>query len=216
MKVILGTLMALSVWTQCWGSSLFYTRGDVKIDGVAAKKGDAVTVGQEIETGAGALAIVDLEGGSKLKIEPNSSVKIALLNNEKKGSLISLIKGKVITKARKLEVGKDRLQINARKASFGVRGTLFFVGIDESKKKDDVWMCVEHGEVVVRGADETKVTSVKAGEGVVVADAKKTSTPAYFPWTSKINWEVDLTESIKDNDEVIEKAYANPLRRSYD
>lgn len=216
MKVMLGLLIPLLAATPTLASSLFYTRGEVKIDGAVAKKGDTVKVGQEIETGAGSLAIVDMEGGSKLKIEPNSSVKLTLLNNEKKGSLISLLKGKIITKARKLKEGKDRLQIDARRASFAVRGTLFFVGIDNTKKQDDVWMCVEHGEVVVRGASEKKVTSVKAGEGVVVQNAQKTSTPAYFPWTSKINWEVEEENSIKDNEDVIEKAYANPLRRSYD
>ncbi len=212
----LALLLALTLASTSYASSLFYTKGEVKVDGQVAQKGAEVKVGQVIETGAASLAIVDMEGGSKLKVEPNSQVKLTLLNHEKKGSLIGLIKGKIITKARKLETGKDRLQIDARKASFAVRGTLFFVGIDTSKKQDDVWMCVEHGEVIVRGADEENVTSVKAGEGVVVKNAQKTSAPAYFPWTSKINWEVEETSQIKDNEDVIEKAYANPLRRSYD
>lgn len=212
----LSTFLGLLLCSHSFASSLFYTKGEVKVDGQAAQKGDEVKVGQIIETGPGALAIIDIEGGSKLKVEPNGQVKLTLLNHEKKGSLISLLKGKIITKARKLETDKDRLQIDARKASFAVRGTLFFVGIDNSKKQDDVWMCVEHGEVVVRGSQEKKVTSVKAGEGVVVKNAQKTSAPAYFPWTSKINWEVEETSEIKDNEDVIEKAYANPLRRSYD
>ena len=213
MVLFLGIAHPLST---CFASTLFYARGEVKIDGKSASKGDPVSVGQVITTGVGALAIVDMEGGSKLKVEPQSKVKLKILNDEKKGSLVDLIAGNIIAKVRKLKVGKDRFQINAKKASFAVRGTLFFVGIDQTKKQDDIWMCVEEGEVAVRGESDKETTGVRAGEGVVVSKSLKTSKPTFFPWTKKINWEVNETKDIKDNDGVIEKAYANPLRRNYD
>lgn len=216
MKLFLIVLVVVQFINTSYAASVIFTKGQILLDSKPAEVGDALAVGQNIESGADSMAILDLEGGSKFKLEPNSVVKITALNHSQKGSLLELVRGNILVKARKIKDKKDLLGVSARLVSLGVRGTLFFVGIDDTDKKSDVWMCVEEGEVLIKGKDDKSLTKVKAKQGVVVKNAQKTSKPTFFPWTSKINWELDHEKSVLSNENALKEAYLNPLRRNYD
>lgn len=216
MKLFLIALGVAQFLGNSYAASVIFTKGEILLNSKPAKVGDSLAVGQHVESGANSMAILDLEGGSKFKLEPNSKVQISALNHPQKGSLLELVRGNILVKARKIKDKKDLLGVSARLVSLGVRGTLFFVGIDDTDNKSDVWMCVEEGEVLIKGKDDKSLTKVRAKEGVVVKNAQKASKPTFFPWTSKINWELDQEKSILSNENALKEAYLNPLRRNYD
>lgn len=216
MKSFLAWIVLFHFSFAVSAASIIYSKGEVLLDSKVAKVGDAIVAGQTVEAKEGSMAILDLEGGSKFKLEPNSKVVLSNLNHPQKGTLLDLARGNILIQARKIKEKSDLLKVSARQVALGVRGTLFFVGIDDSDKKEDVWMCVEHGEVLVKGSSDKSLVKVRAKEGVVVRGAQKSSKPTFFPWTSKINWELEDRDKISSNENALKEAYLNPLRRNYD
>lgn len=215
--VYLIIFFSLSVAKVYAEDKIFYAKGDVLLDGRAVEANESIKTGQILETKINSLAIIEFGGGSKIRVEENSQLKIQALNDEKNGSVFELSLGSLIGKSRKMSLKKDMLRIRAKTTSFAVRGTKFFIGIDNKiSDESDIWMCVESGEVMAKADTEKIPTLVKAGEGIVVQNSTNTSKPQYFPWTTKINWEVEKIEQVKINKDILEKAYKNPLEKSYD
>jgi len=209
MKIMIALiLLSLSLVTFAKGSAV-YVKGDVKVDHKKIKKGFIVKEGQTILTGSKSFAVFKLKEGSTFKVSPNSSLKITKVK-EKKETVLTLLKGHSFFKYNKKK--KGGLKVNTKTVAMGVRGTEFFV----SYHKDDVWMCVHEGVVAIKSKREKKVKLVKEGEGVVVHGGQKTSTPKPYPWTRKLNWNLDPQKGSLESKINIEQAYSNPLDQEYD
>lgn len=178
----------------------------------SAQNKQPIKTGDSIITGADGLAILALDGGSKIRIDANSELTLKAIQHEQQGSLLSLLRGSIISHVKKLEKPEDKLTVQTRNAAMAVRGTRFFVGLKES----DVWMCVEEGSVAVKGHQDQETYIVNPGEGVVIPAAGKSSAPAFFPWTKKIDWETNEGDKVQINQDVLEQAYENPLDHFYD
>ena len=112
-------------------------------------------------------------------------------------------------------LSKDKFVVKTKNASFGVRGTEFFISYGKDRAKD-AWMCVNEGLVRVSPKDSKESVDVKAGEGVQVKDKKSVSTPKPLAWTSKLNWNLDSSKGQLENKVNIDDAYTDLLDQDYD
>lgn len=212
-KVFLFTLVLLTPNILAKGT-IVHARGDVKVDGKKAEKGTYIPLKSRIETGANSLAVISFEGGSTVKLNEQSRLYLTKDDASKKKTNLALLKGSSFFKKLVKTKNNGGLFVKARNVSMGVRGTQFFVGYGK-KKEEDVYMCVNEGKVVIKGEDQKKATLVKAGEGVVVAGGKKSSTPKPLPWTKNLNWNLDPEKEL-ENKASIEESYSDPLEKEYD
>jgi hypothetical protein len=202
------------IHSLCFSQTVLYTRGEVRLNDTIVQKETVFKPGDRFKTGENALAILDLGSGSKLKVESASEVLIETIDHASKGSLIQMARGKIIARARKIESQKDLFNISTPTASFGVRGTEFFVAVEQAEELD-TWMCVHKGQVIAKGRHETQTKVVNQGEGVRI-NKDGTSDPRFLPWTKKLNWELDNPEDIAANDGALKDAYHDPLGQDYD
>jgi ferric-dicitrate binding protein FerR (iron transport regulator) len=215
MKKLISYLFWCTLTLPTFANTLHFIRGEVTVNNTKAQPGSVVKAGDHLITGPQSLAIVRLDGGVTLRIEPSSEIRLQLVNDKTQGNRIGVLRGSLISRLqRSAEETQQPLTIQTRQAAMGVRGTLFFVGIEE--QKDEVWMCVQEGSVEVRGREDSSRYMVKAGEGVVIRGDGKSSSPTFFPWTTKLNWELEEHESIVTNENILQEAYVNPIRRQYD
>ena len=102
--------------------------------------------------------------------------------------------GEAFVKAQKTKT--NRYFVKSKNATFGVRGTQFFVS---AIKKDNVWMCVNEGSVAVKTQASKKYIVVNAGEGVVI-DSPKLPKARRYTWTKNLNWKMNGSyNEIKDS-----------------
>lgn len=211
----LAGLFLLILISESTAQSVVFLRGTMSINDAPAQKDASLKAGDKIKTGVDSLAILDLGSGSKLKVEADTEIMIETLDHETKGSLYQLARGKVVARARKIVGQKDLFNISTATASFGVRGTEFFVAVEKQEDDLDTWMCVNEGQVVVKGKNETTTKLVNQGEGVRV-NKDGTSDPRFLPWTKKLNWELDDPNAVSANDGALKEAYHDPLGQDYD
>lgn len=194
-----------------------YSKGQVWVDGKIAKKNDQLKNHQTIKTGERALAILSFDGGSTVKLQASTSLKVKYSKiKEIEKTIFRLIKGSLFTRFHKSST--SNLNIQTKTASLGVRGTEFFTSYGKKGSKD-LWMCVNKGKVAVRAKGEKNITLVKEGEGIVVKisnNLAKTSAPKPLPWTKKLNWKLDPKMGDLENIVNIEDAYTDPLEQDYD
>ena len=117
--------------------------GDVMLDGKPLKAGDSVPVGSPVKTGAGALAVMALADGSRIKVMPNTlaqvvtSINYPMRDSSKAGSsnwfsgLMRLTTGALEAVASKTAKRATELQIQTQTSTVGVRGTEFRVAYDD-------------------------------------------------------------------------------------
>lgn len=208
------------VFTSFFSSGVFaadgkfvYILGDVSLlrDGQAikvSKKNRFVRYGDTVVTGKKSLAIYKVGGHSVYKQSAESNIEV-LRPSEEEDSDALIKAGSAFVKFNNPD-GNKRMKVRTRAATFGVRGTEFFVSY--GKTLEDTWMCVREGKVQVDAKGEKGVL-VKAGEGVRVGD--KISDPKFLPWTSKLNWSFDTRKDLV-NHVSIEEAYEDPLNFDYD
>src|SRR5690606_29127311 len=179
-------------------------------------KGSVLPVGSRLRVGEKGLVILRGSDGSVVKLETGAALEITKLDPlDKAGeTLYSLVKGSAFFKFPKNSARKAG--VRTKTASMGVRGTEFFVAHGGNSKSSDVWMCVNEGLVDVSTTKIKKAVSVKAGEGVKVAQGLDVSNPKALPWTKKLNWEMNPQASNLDNTVSIEEAYASPLNYDID
>jgi ferric-dicitrate binding protein FerR (iron transport regulator) len=216
--IILFTLL-LSPLTLAKGRVLFF-KGDVFHNGkkmtskIEVKKNDTIT------TGARSLAVLKLDDGSNIKINEKSSLSIgkasstqSLINVQKGSAFFRVLKKNFINQKAKKK--KHKFVVKYKTVAMGVRGTEFFVS-DGKENSSDIWMCVNEGKVVVKSNSEKESTLVKAGEGIVVKNGKKTSSPKPLKWTRNLNWKMDNQKGDLTNKVSIEEAYTDLLEHDYD
>ena len=121
--------------------------------------------------------IVVLKSKTSVLKLTGETIIMPLEDVSKNKTIISLIKGEIISK-----VHKKPFEVKTRNAVLGVRGTEFYVS---SLKDENTWMCVNEGMVAV--TVKNKTVDVKQGLGVSIGD-KSISKPKFFSWTKGISW----------------------------
>ncbi len=168
-----------------------------------------IKVGDTIATKARSYFVFSLtqeKGVATFKVGPNSTFTIS------EAKSLSLEKGSVFSKFIAREKSDDiKFEVRTKMASLGVRGTYFFTSY--GKSDDDIWMCVKEGLVEVSDVKKKEKKTVKAGEGVFI-NQDKVGKPQFYPWTKKINWNLDEGQNI-EQDLSLDKMYTDLLDVDY-
>lgn len=174
--------------------------------------------GESIKTGPKSLAIVTLNEGSKLKLNENTVLLASQLDEGAAtgGEVdLTLQSGSVFAKVTPRKQNKFR--IHTKSATMGVRGTEFFTGLsDPSAKGSDMWMCVREGSVEVAAEDSNQTVVVEQGMGISKPAGKEISKPKAYPWTKKLNWNMNPSKGSVVNNIPLESSYLDLLKRDYD
>ena len=207
MKIILWFMMALG--TTSFAAELKYLSGHVTVEDKPGLKGQKLMEGQTVRTGAEAAALLELDDGSRLKLNPNSELR---LDHFRANTDLTLGSGAVFSEVHK-QAGTKQFMIRTKTAVMGVRGTKFFAGYGKKKAEGaDLWMCVSEGRVEVESPG--KKVSVGAGEGVFVPAGKDTTAPKAYAWTRGLNWNMQ-----PEKGELIDRThieYKDLLEQNYD
>jgi hypothetical protein len=119
--------------------------GTATVNGQPAKVGTAVKMGDRIETGAGAKAVVVLKGDAFL-LHPKTIIEVRGRENTLTDMLVA--GGRVLS-----VFAKKPVTIKAAVATIGIRGTGAYLEVEP----DGVYFCLCYGEAVVEGPKmETK------------------------------------------------------------
>lgn len=194
-------------------------KGEVYINDNLAKKNQRLNNEDIISTKVNSIAVVTLNDQSTLKINENSSVSVNNLAKDQLPTQVTLKLGSVFINVYKdltKKITGPKFILKTSLVAMGVRGTTFFASFGK-KDSNDIWMCVNEGEVSVKSSLENEEKLVKSGEGVKIFKGEKTSTPKPLPWTKNLNWNYQ-SENTEDliNKVNIEEAYSNPLEFNYE
>lgn len=216
MKVILYCCFFISFSLHAY-TQVIFTKGEVMSGKKVIKKGSRLSNDAVLKTGAGALAIIKLSNGSKIKLTENTALNVSSMNKGKK-TQVNLKRGSAFFSVLKNKFkGKRHFNVRAKTVAMGVRGTEFFVAVAaQGEKADDVWMCVREGSVAIKGKKDKKNILVGAGEGVVSKAGTQTSKPKPLPWTRKLNWNMNPKKGKVVNTVSIQEAYSDLLNFDYD
>ena len=199
-----------------------YVRGKVmykskKIKTLKVFKGMVFDERSSFTTGKGAIIILDLKDGSKIKLSSRSKIQINNLKTKNKPTTTSLVTGNAFFSILKSKITKkSKFKVRTKTAALGVRGTSFFVSYGKDEVNNDIWMCVNEGLVSVRARKVKNTTFVKAGQGVQIASHNSISEPRALAWTSRLNWNMNPLQGNIKNTVNIEDAYLDILDQDYD
>lgn len=193
-----------------------YAEGDVALrNGPTthdAAIGDSLGPGDVIITGEQSLAVIDLANGITLKLKEKTTLAIDSIGDS---TAVALTTGGVFTTiARKLT---GRFSVRTQTAVAGVRGTEFFVAYGRTiEAKPDVWLCVNSGSVEVTIPDTGQTVVVKQGLGINIVGGDRITAPRSYPWTRKLNWNVDPQSGSVEDRTSLDQAYSDLLKQDYD
>jgi len=193
-----------------------YTEGDVSRQSGAQSQdaviGDAVGAGDVITTGPRSTAVIDLTNGTTLKLREKTTLAIDSIG-ESTG--VTLSSGAVFTTiAHKLT---GRFSVRTQGAIAGVRGTEFFMAYGRTiDAKPDVWLCVNSGAVEVAIPDTGQTVVVKQGLGINIVGGTRITSPKRYPWTRRLNWNIDPAVGTVDDRASLDQAYSDLLNQDYD
>ncbi len=208
--------LALPAAVSAVSGQVVYTEGDVAWrNGTAthdAAIGDSLGPGDVIVTGPQSLAVIDLANGTTLKLKEKTTLAINSIGDS---TAVTLTAGGVFTTI----VGKltGRFSVQTQTAVAGVRGTEFFMAYGKTiDEKPDVWLCVNSGAVEVAIPDTGQTVVVKQGLGINIVSGEKITSPRRYPWTRKLNWNIDPGSGTVDDRTSLEQAYSDLLNQDYD
>jgi ferric-dicitrate binding protein FerR (iron transport regulator) len=192
-----------------------YTEGDVSIRSGAqthdAVLGDSIGPGDVITTAAVSLAVIDLANGTILKLRPKTSLAIDSIGES---TSVTLNAGGVFTHVLKKLTGQFSVRTETTVA--GVRGTEFFMAYGRTiDALPDVWLCVNSGTVEVALPQTGQTVLVKEGLGVNIVAGKKITTPRNYPWTRRLNWNMDSASGKVVDTTNLDEAYSDLLNQDY-
>ena len=180
------------------------------------KKGDAVKDGDLVATGKKSALVIQLNDKSVIKLGSRSRLRIKPPRSQ---SGLELVLGEMFSRVRKAATDKDgpkgTFKVRTKSAVAGVRGTEFYTSYGKKENPDDIWLCVNEGEVEVTKLKGKKAVTVKAGEGISVTAKKGISDPKPLAWTKKLNWNMNPEKEL-ENTVDIESAYTDLLDQDYD
>ncbi len=208
--------LALPAAAFAVNGQVVYTEGDVAWrNGTTthdAAIGDSLGPGDVIVTGPQSLAVIDLANGTTLKLKEKTTLAIDSIGDS---TAVTLTAGGVFTTiVRKLT---GRFSVQTQTAIAGVRGTEFFIAYGKTiDEKPDVWLCVNSGAVEVALPDTGQTVVVKQGLGINIVGGQKITSPRRYPWTRKLNWNVNPESGTVEDRTSLEQAYSDLLNQDYD
>jgi len=144
--------------------------GDVKLNGIPAKVGDAVSDHAVLETASGGSARMRLPDGSTLNVLEKSNIEAQEISKKEQGgffrTIFKLVSGRIDAIKNKFPAERSPLQIQGMHGTIGVRGTHFRMAQDGNITLAEI----EHGEV---GFEAGKRTVALSGGQGSVADGVK-------------------------------------------
>lgn len=194
---------------------MVYTEGDVSIRNGSqthdAIPGEPLNPGDVISTGAESLAVIDLANSTTLKLRPRTTLAIDSIG-ETTG--VTLNAGGVFTHVLKKLTGQFSVQTQTAVA--GVRGTEFFIAYGRTVDAlPDVWLCVNSGAVDVSLPRTGQSVVVKEGFGINIVAGTKLTTPRNYPWTRRLNWNMDAAAGAVVDTTNLDEAYSDLLNQDY-
>ena len=108
-------------------------------------------------------------------------------------------------------------RVKTLSAIAGVRGTEFFVAygrqIDE---RPDIWLCVNSGSVEGSVPETGESVVVDEGKGINIVAGVKLTTPRFYAWTRRLNWNTDPAVGDVADSTDLDQAYSDLLDQDYD
>ena len=215
--VALFLACALPAALAALNGQVVYTEGDVAIrNGSAAVRdaeiGQKLGPGDVVQTAANSLAVIDLANGTTVKLREKTTLAIDSIGEE---TVVSLRAGGVFASIARKLTGK--FSVRTSTAVAGVRGTQFFIAYGRTiDSQPDVWLCVNAGTVEVALPASGQTVLVKEGLGVNIVGGEKLTVPRRYPWTTRLNWNMDSQNGIVADRTNLDQAYSDLLNQDYD
>jgi ferric-dicitrate binding protein FerR (iron transport regulator) len=224
MRISRPMMVVCAFWLACGvpaalaalDGQLMFAEGDVSIRSAGQQReaaiGDRLGAGDIVETGAQSLAVIDLGNGTTIKLRQKTSLAIDSIGQE---TTVNLRTGGAFANiARKLT---GHFSVRTSSAVAGVRGTRFFVAYGRTiDSQPDVWLCVSAGTVEVALPTTGRSVLVNEGAGINIVGGEKLTVPRPYPWTRKLNWNMDPTEGTVVDSTNLDQAYSDLLDQDYD
>ncbi|MCC7443090.1 MAG: FecR domain-containing protein [Bdellovibrionales bacterium] len=208
--------------SQAAEAELIHSKGEVQSLRAFVQKGDKVAEGAPVTTGKDASVILKWDNGVLLKLDSESTV---VLKKSAGVPEVELTAGGLFAEVPPVAAtpqgaapkkGPIRFFVRTRSATMGVRGTKFYAAISQRKERKDLWMCVNEGRVGITDSISGKEVVVKAGQGVLVPEGKATTPPKAYPWTKKLNWNLNPEKGDTENKIDLKSAYDDLIGRDSD
>jgi len=198
---------------------LVHAAGDVTIEskdgGRLGKTGAALAPGESVTTAAGAVAVIELPDGSRLKLRESSRLAVTLPGLKSQETEAFLSFGSVFAKVQKRLAGQA-FKVRTPSAVAAVRGTEFFTAYGRAKGKNrDLWVCVNEGSVELETTKDKKPLLVPAGKGVLIKSGLDLTKPQAYDWTKTLNWNMDADAGAVEDKTNLDGAYADLLDQDY-
>jgi len=127
-----------------------YLEGEVFINGAIAHFGSVVSDNDIIKTGKNSYCDIVFNKGNIFKLEPNTLIEIKWNENQiniKKGAM-----GSVFSRLHALLPQGKLLSLNTPSASAGVRGTSFYIRVEDEK---NTYICTCNGSLKLSSGSES-------------------------------------------------------------
>ena len=219
MYLIASAILHLSFVTgtaSAADGTIAYYSGDVSVIRGAAELsvdfGMELGAGDIVETGIDGVAILDLAGGSQIKLRGGTILALDSLGGS---TSVTLRSGGIFSKVVKRP--DSTYEVRTPSVAAGVRGTEFFVSYGKTiGEAPDIWLCVNEGsvEVALLGTDRTVV--VEEGKGISIIAGAKLTKPRFYPWTRRLNWNTDPSGGEVADRTDLNQAYSDLLDQDYD
>ncbi len=201
------------------GARLVHASGDVTIEskegGRLGKSGATLAAGESVTTAAGAVAVIELPDGSRLKLRESSRLAVTLQGPGAPTTEAFLSFGSVFAKVTKRLAGRE-FNVRTPDAVAAVRGTEFFTAYGRAKGKSrDLWVCVNEGAVELETKKSKKPLLVPAGKGVLIKSGVDLTKPQAYDWTKTLNWNMDAASGDIEDKTNLDAAYADLLDQDY-
>lgn len=198
---------------------LVHAAGDVTIEskdgGRLGRIGSALAPGEAVTTAAGAVAVIELPDGTRLKLRELSRLAVTLQGPKAPVTEAFLSFGSVFAKVQKRLAGQP-FSVRTPSAVAAVRGTEFFTAYGRAKGKDrDLWVCVNEGAVELETKKSSKPLLVPAGKGVLIKSGLDLTKPQAYDWTKTLNWNMDADSGDIEDKTDLDGAYADLLDQDY-
>ena len=209
-SIFLILLTSLSLHAGEEVGKLVYIRGNVEIlrneQTLEAKKEQTVLTDDLIITDESSLAIISYKNGSKIKVDAKSQVHLKKIVDDgapEGGLKLNLLMGSFIMNF--INPNKEQsISVEAKNIAMGVRGTRFFMGIDDQNL---VNTAVEKGEVEVFNSLQNDSEAIKAGRGIVFEKDGNITNSHTYDFIKRMNWSTDgRTGGSKFRDSALRKS----------
>lgn len=193
-----------------------YTYGQVLVhrnpEVVPAEIGMSIGEGDVIETAGDGVAVISLVDGAEIKLRENTTLSLDSLG---RNVSVRLSSGSVFSRVNRQLI--SGFSVKTETAVMGVRGTEFFVAYGRQiDRHRDVWVCVNTGSVEVAILQTRDTLLVQQGKGINILGGTNLTSPQRYPWTRKLNWNMDpATGAVEDRTD-LEQAYSDLLDQDYD